>query len=344
MWNDCLPVVDRESQGKGGAVIGQRYYRKVIRIRGEDSPNVRYARAQIAAGIEPTDEIIVPGVLRWSDYCKRRATWDVVRQTIGLDGEFYEGAQLLLFPPDWLNRAEEIARILAGKPRKAKAIGIDPAEGGDKTAMASVDEFGLIKLVSRKTPNTDDIPREVLAFGREQQVEPVNWVFDRGGGGRQHADRIRKMGREFRGVRTVAFGEPVALPIRRGLQPIEARVDVKEERYEYVNLRAKMYGELSERMDPALFSDGFGIPSEYCFPIPEGKCLREQLAPLPKLYDNEGRMWLPSKGTVTDRMKEEKIKTLLQIIGHSPDEADALVLAVHGMIHKKRVVIAGAVG
>lgn len=321
-----------------------RYYRRIIRIKGTDSPNVRFAMAQIAAGIEPTDEMIVPGVLRWSDYKKRRATWDIVRQTIGLDGEFYKGAQLLLFPPDWLNRAEEVAAALGSgrQHRKAEAIGIDPAEGGDKTAMAAVDRFGIIELVSRRTPDTTMIAGETIAFGRSHGVDPVNWVFDAGGGGNIHAQALRKQG--FKGVRAVAFGEKVALAIKRGIHPVEARRDVKEERYEYINLRAQMYGEFSELLDPSLNPQGFGIPTEYSIPPIEGACLRQQLAPIPRLYDNEGRMWLPSKGTVTDRMKEERIKTLIQIIGHSPDEADSVVLAIHGMLHKKRLIVAGAIG
>jgi hypothetical protein len=40
-----------------------KYFRRVIRIKAEDSPNVRYALAQIAAGKKPTGEVILPGVL-----------------------------------------------------------------------------------------------------------------------------------------------------------------------------------------------------------------------------------------------------------------------------------------
>src|SRR5438105_3417641 len=108
-----------------------RYYRKVIRIRGDDSPNVRRAKYLLSQGIEPTPDNsnILQGVLTYDEYKKRLATWDEVRICIGIHAEFWAGKDSLMFPPDWLNRAEQIAELLRGKSRKAKSIGIDPAEG-----------------------------------------------------------------------------------------------------------------------------------------------------------------------------------------------------------------------
>lgn len=293
-------------------------YRKVIHIRAEDSPNVQQRRA------------IVPGVLTWEEYKYRRATWDKVRQCIGLDGQFWEGAELLLFPPEWLNRSEWLARELKrlGIKRQARAIGIDPAEGGDDTAMAAGDELGLIELASKKTPDTSVVCNEALAFMRKHGVEPRNVVFDRGGGGKQHADRLASMG--YR-VRTVAFGEPVVLMPKRGLRSIEQRVDNLEDRYAYLNRRAEMYGELSLLCDPnhdgTLLRGcvgGFAIPVEY-------EELRRQLAVFPRLYNEEGRMYLPPKNK---RDSKDTRPTLTEMIGNSPDEADAVVLMVHAMLHK----------
>ena len=309
-----------------------RYYRKVIHVRAEDSPNVRRGLFQQSQGIEPTDELIVPGVLTWGEYQLRRATWDKVRQCIGLDGVFYQGAEVLLFPPDWLNRAAEIARSLVGKVRHAKAIGIDPAEGGDKTAMAAVDEMGLVELVSRKTPNTAEITGEALAFMRKHNVSADHVVFDRGGGGRQHADRLREQGYN---VRTVAFGEPLTLEPKRGMVLIEERKEIREDRYVYKDRRTEMYHILSQLLDPVETPDGWGIGIEQA-------ALRNQLAPIPKLMDDKGRYWLPSKGTITDQMKERNVKTLIDIIGHSPDEADAVVMACWRMLYAPKRAKAGA--
>ena len=67
-------------------------YRNVIKIKGEDSPNVRFAVSQIGEGDTPSGEMLVPGVLSYGDYKKRRETWDEIRQCVGLDAEFYEGS------------------------------------------------------------------------------------------------------------------------------------------------------------------------------------------------------------------------------------------------------------
>lgn len=309
-----------------------RYYRKIIKIRAEDSPNVRLALIQQRAGQEPTGEILCPGVLTWDEYQNRRATWDKVRQSIGLDAEFYEGTELMLFPSPWMDEAEERAKQLKGTPRKAKAIGIDPAEGGDKTAMAVVDELGLIELISEKTPDTSYITGAVVNLGHKHNVPPESWIFDRGGGGKEHADRLRAQGRN---VRTVAFGESLTADLNPGRlrNSLRTRIDNREDRYAYKNRRAEMYGELSLLLDPSLTDrPRFAIPSEY----PE---IRYQLSFFPRKYDIEGRLELPPKNK---RGKDSKEKCLVELIGHSPDEADALVLAVHGLLNKKAPVMVGA--
>ena len=306
------------------------YYRKVIRIRAEDSPNVRRALLQKQAGIEPTGDVVTAGVLSWADYCYRRSTWDKVRQCIGLDGQFYEGAELMLFPPEWLNNSERLAFGLKGVKRQAKAIGIDPAEGGDATVMVAVDELGVIELISERTPDTSKITGAVIAFGRKHGVDPSNWVFDRGGGGKQHSDRLKSQGMPSR---TVAFGETLALDLKRGLTRIEDKKEMKEERYVYVNRRAQMYHEMSLRCDPANEHGGFAIPAEY-------QELRRQLAVMPNRTDEEGRYWLPPKNKKDPTSDKQ---TLTEMLGCSPDEADALVLAHFGMIHKVKRVTAGAI-
>jgi hypothetical protein len=313
-----------------------RYYRKIIKITARDSPNVRLALEEQRRGLEPSGKIIVPGVLPWDEYVKRLETWDEVRRSIGLDAEFYEGAELLLFPPAWLNRANRVAEMLELNEtvRRAAAIGIDPAEGGDKTAMVAVDSYGVIEIVSKKTPDTSIIRHEALAFMRKHDVPPDKVVFDQGGGGKQHADYLREMGFN---VRTVAFGASIvrAASNRRAYLVAEEE-DLREEKYIYKNRRAEMYGILSSLLDPSLFAEqgrvGFGIPEKY-------RILRSELAPIPKKYDREGRLDLPPK-----RKKDAKdnVKTLEEIIGHSPDEADALALAVYGMMSLKKRIVVGA--
>lgn len=320
-----------KTDDKGGDIprtSGEGFRRRIIRIKGEDSPNVRMALAQKEAGQEPTGELVVPGVLPWEDYVYRRQHWDRVKQCVGLDADFWEGAETLMFPPEWLNRAEQLAVGLHGKHRVTQAIGVDPGEGGADTSWAAVDEYGLIELESKKTPNTTAVVSGTIAFGKRHGVDSENWLLDRGGGGKQHADRLREMGYN---VRTVAFGEPVMIDPRTGLLLIEERLENRETRYTYVNRRAQMYGTLRILLDPDE-GRGWAIPRRYSE-------LRRQLAPIPLRYDREGRLELLPKNR---KDPKDKRPTLTELIGRSPDDADAVVLAVHGMTNKPRVVTAGA--
>lgn len=312
------------------------FFRKVIRIRALDSPSVRYSLAQKRAGLKVTDEEIVPGVITYGKYLEALATWDELKLYAGIHAEFYEGASLRLFPVDWLNEAEGRAAMLP-KMRKAKGGGCDPAEGGDKTALAAVDEYGLIALEVHKTPNTDDVVNLAIDFIKRWEIPPDRFVFDRGGGGKQHADRMYAMrsaaGNRLFPVRSVGFGESITLPVKYGIHNVPTRREVSEERYEYKNRRAQMYGELSEAMDPGLPGLRFAIPAVYSE-------LRRQLSFMPKRFDQEGRMFMIPKQNPKDPDDPE---TLIKLIGHSPDEADAVALAYHGMRHKGTTVTIGVV-
>ena len=359
---------------------GKGFYRKIIKIRAEDSPNVRLAIAEMEGGRRRPDPIliksnqrevfgrqwgqwtqeeydvlltrwkqngspdppfnqIIPGVISYPDYIKRRLTWDPLRQLVGLDAEFDEGSVSYMFPKPWLHRSVRMAESLRTRTRYARSMGIDPAEGGDKTSWAIGDELGLIKLVSKRTPNTAQITAETIALGRQYNIPPEMWVFDRGGGGKQHADRLREQG--FHGVQTVAFGESVAPEPARvtSLVRYEEKVDRKESRYAYFNRRAEMYGELSLLLDPD-YERGFAIPQEYMDGMSDPSSnLYGQLSPIPKRFDSEGRLKLPPKSKKPGSTEE----CLIDIIGHSPDEADSLVLMLHGLTHQVKKIMIGAV-
>lgn len=332
------------------------YFRRVIRIRGVDSPNVRVGLLQRARGEEPTNEILVPGVLPYEERELRLRTWDRVKLCVGDSAEFYEGAEVLLYPPEWLNRAEDLhAELLVNRvARRARAVGVDPGEGGANTAMAAADEYGVIEVVGRPTPDTSVIAGEALAFARRHGVPDSSILFDRGGGGKQVADLLRSKGHD---VRTVPFGESLV----NDPQPNRAKqrvggpggtLDDREERYAYATRRVQMYAELSLLLDPALdpspllpvgsraawegrWADG---RHGYALP-PDNPELRRQLAPIPKQYDGEGRLTLPPKSSKPGDAKDRV--TLSRLIGRSPDEADAVVLAVHGVLHPLTVRVPG---
>lgn len=330
-----------------------RYYRKVIQIKAVDSPNVKLALLQQERGLPVTNEILIPGLLDYQEYTKRRATWDSIRQAISLDAEFYQGAQVLLYPPDWLNNAEKAALSLQ-RGRKAKAIGIDTAEGGDNTTMVAIDEWGLIDMVSKKTPDTASIVGETIAFMKQHGVPPEMVLFDRGGGGKQHADRLRQMGYA---VRTVMFGEGATPEKKRGTTQLKTAKQNDETRSVFKNRRAEMYWILRELIDPVNEVEhvDYAVPlvggRKVVFALPDeminaprrdgGPSLRKQLAIMPFKCDGEGRIYLPAKNKKSKDSKEECLSEMLG--GFSPDEADALVLATFGLFKKTGRATIGAV-
>jgi len=342
LFGNCWPTENawRKAVEGGDVMVEGRCFRKVKRIEATQSPNVRLGLEEKARGVEPSGRVLVPGVLSWMEYCERMATFDEVAKTIKLLAQFYLGAQLLLFPCLWIDRAARMAEALRGRPRKAKGIGVDSGEGSANTAMAAVDEMGVIELVARKTPDTNVICGEIIAFLKKHQCDPRNVCLDVGGGGREHADRLRGMGYP---VRTIAFGAAPTLELKRGQYQLRERKDVLEDRYAYVNMRAQMYHELSQLLEldgagnpvggmevpnprPGLppIRHGFAIPAEYVE-------LRKELAVFPKLTDGEGRYYLPPKNK---KDPNSKVKTLVELIGHSPDLADSCALACHAMLHK----------
>lgn len=300
------------------------YLRKIITITAEDSPNVKLALQQRARGLEPTREVILPGVLTYDEYLQRRQLWDEERQCIGLDAKFYVGAAVMLFPPTWLQRAVIRHREIGSRGRLGKALGVDSAQGGDNTSYAVVDEIGLIELTSKKTFDTTVIVQDVQELITRYRIDPRRVCFDLGGGGKQHVDVLRKKGIN---VRTVAFGESLMMEPKHGMRLVAERLENREERYVYTTRRTQMYVEFSNLLDPT--SEAFALP-----PASHSEAHRRlmfQLSKIPKLLDDKGRYWLPSKGVKTEQMKKRGIKTLMEIIGHSPDEADAVVLAVYGL-------------
>jgi len=292
--------------------------RKVIRIQAQDSPNVK------------TGRILFPGVITREEYEKRRKTWDPVRQCIGLDAEFYKGGELLLYPPTWLNEAEQRHLKLRGVHRIAKAIGVDPAEGGDSTSIAVVDGKGLLDLESRKTPNTASIRGLVKAKMREWNVPPDKVLFDAGGGGKQITDQMREEGY---GVDCLGFGNAPRLEPKYGLTLVVEREEVLEEKAAYVLVRDQMFWELRELIDPVAGDFAWAIPGE-------GEAyqeLRRQMALIPLSYDQHGRVKIIPKDS-----PNADADTLKKRMGRSPDELDAVLLGVHRMLHKPVVMTAGA--
>lgn len=314
-------------QGDLRADDGSRYYRKIIRIKADDSPNVRLAMEQIKRGETPTKEILVPGLIDYDLYLKRRKLWDSIRQCIGLDGMFYEGAEVKMFPPEWLNIAHHNAQ--RSYPTTRRTLGIDTGEGGDKTSWCVVDAHKLLFLEAFPTPNTAIIPGRTIELMRKYDIKPEDVLFDRGGGGKEHADTLRMQGYK---VRTVGFGETATDPFQdKRMRTSVEKEAAREQRYTYKNRRAEMYGLARNDINPDLKGD-FGIDDKH-------EELKRQLSLIPYYHDQEGRIYIPSKDK---RSKDSNEETLREILGCSPDEADSFVLAIFGQHNRGKKAVAGA--
>lgn len=313
---------------------GNGYHRKVIKIKAEDSPNVKLGLGQETRDITPTNQIIIPGVRSHQEYLLDRKMWDKIQQCVSLDAEFYEGEEVKLFPPDKMDAASVFSSGLVrqyGKKRRGVAIGCDPGEGSANTSWTIGDPKGFIAQINKKTIDTTIVTEETVRLMREYGVAAENVLFDRGGGGKEHADRLRKDGYN---VRTIGFGEAVTAEKTRGLTTLADRKLQDEERYTYVSRRCEMYHLLSMAINPSK-GDPFGIPREM------GE-LRRQLNFFPKVYDKEGRIWLPPKNKPPGS-KDSSIITLTEMIGRSPDEADSAVMCYYAMAKPSRRSKAGSV-
>lgn len=316
---------------RGGDLLrpdGSGYYRKIIKIMVTDSPNVKQAEAEIAKGMEPSGHMVVPGVKTYREYQENLIKWDDHQKTVSLWADWYEGAEVRMFPDEWIQAAYQRYAKLKGHKRVAKSIGVDSAMGGDKTAWYVFDEFGPIHKEAMKTPDTNIIPSHTLMLARRFGVPYENIMFDLGGGGKQHADRLRAGGFHVRGV---YFGASVAPEKKRGITPLDKRKLEDEERQVYKNRRAEMFGLFREGLDPEQGTIALD---------PGDEELANQLRVFPLLYDEEGRLYLPPKNKPN---QTSTVQSLVEMIGHSPDEADAAVMAWYAQQKKPTKRTAGAI-
>lgn len=317
-----------------------KYFLKVLNIQAKRSPNIRLALNEIEAGLEPSHREVTPGCMPYSEYVYRRSQWDAKKQTIGLDAKFYEGDDVKLYPPSWLERGiayfEELEA--SGIHRTATGMGVDTAEGGDSTVWVLVDAMGMIKLISKKTKDTSVIFQDTIDLIQGYGLDPSNVIFDIGGGGKEHSDYLNRMGWK---VRTVAFGSgptPDKMsPLTKSLPGARHMYDISK--LAYKNRRAEMYGLLRDALNPtgyereerADYGDTIMVKKEnQPFAIVPDDNLIKQLSAIPLEYDAEGRMILPPKNRPSENYKG---RTLVDLIGNSPDEADALVMARYAQVY-----------
>ena len=337
-------------------MTGTPYLRRTIRIRAEDSPNVRLGLLQWARGETPTDERVLPGVLSYGEYLERRRTLPKARQVVVLDADWWTGADEKLVLPAWCDAAlrfasdDAVRRAVSNLPRY---MGVDVAAGGDDSAWVAGSRLGVTHCHARKTPNTNDVIGLTLEYMRSWQVPAGNVVFDLGGGGREHVDRLRAMGHQVRGV---GFGKAPALDVKRAgvLRPFEERRAVAEDAMAYQDRRSEMAWDLRlilERDETGEYVGrdfhpgslgkvpGFGLAGEHV-----GELIRQLTAP-PVKWDDKGRFKLiPKEDPKLPAHEQDRatVQTFRRLIGRSPDLLDAFCCMVFGITHRPVPNVASA--
>lgn len=352
-WNTFF-VNDTEA-GDMKDPYGPGYLRKVFRISAWDSPKVKFGlrlngKAWTAKDKREYDLLdrAIPGVLGWKEFQTRQLMWDDVKKEIGLHGRFPKDAATMMYPADWLDRAEAIAE--GGKtdwgtfPKinwaqtAGECMGIDAAMGNDNTAWAVINQLGLLDLYGEKTPDTNVICGRTIQFGAKWRVPTERWLFDALGGGLQITQYMRKIEqggkKPYAHVRTVNFSETASPPVHRHMTTMGEQTANREVLTAYKNRRAEMYWLLRLTLDPIMNPRGFALPSKLInAPRKDGgPSLRTQLSKVQIMYDGEGRLQIPPKhrSDGNKSMVAAREDCLYDLLGCSPDELDALVLAVFG--------------
>lgn len=312
----------------GSVRLAGRPHRNVIRVSGEDSPNVKLGMACAKEGLPLPVAPICPGVLDYPTFLDLKATlppWEIGPRLYGRPND---QSASKLFPKEWLDFSRQLYRRLQEHEAALKArgrrfrwggpfgLGVDCAMGGgDLSAWCVFGRYGVAHLETLDTPNTRAIKGKTLQLMRRYRIKP-EWVcFDRAIG-KGIADELREEGKE---VNDVGFGESAL------------------DSGKYPNMRVELYGELAEAMGKLFDQNGrprkraelllSTAPDQWpkkwrCVALPDDADLRQELFVLPRAQDSKDRLTLPPKeGT------KSKLGVKQMLGGRSPDRADALVLA-----------------
>jgi hypothetical protein len=223
----------------------------------------------------------------------------------------HQDAEMQLFPTAWVEAA--MARWTeAGRDRPMDVLGVDIAQGGaDKTAFARRHGTWFDKVLTwpgRETPN-GSIVAGLIVMHRRNGAEVI---IDMGGGyGGSTRDHLATEGTEWE------------LPTKPTLYSGAASAEAIKDRtgmYGFTNLRSAAFWSLREQLDPE-HGKTLALP-----PDPE---LKAELA---------AHRWEMRPGSKIFVRSKDEVKDTL---GHSPDKADAIVMAAYA--RGKTIAAGGAI-
>ena len=312
-----------KGEGKHGP---RKLLRWVRHVHPEESPNLIRSREMDRLGEKGEYPLLVPGLLSRQEFDEWDSTWDEPRKRVRLYGQLPNEEEMKLYPPSWLDLAQQLGAKLRKQMRRHKrwrddgpyALGIDVAYGGgDLTAWVVLGRWGVRHVHAQATPNTTLISGYTIKLMRRYRIKSWAVAFDAGGGGKQIADMLRERD-------DMDFGEIVDVSF--GAKALDAK--------KYNNRRTELYGELRTVLEATDERRGLlALPvvewstevRSLALPPDEAK-LREDLAVLPHEWDGEGLMRLPPKDhRAASSQREKSVRERLG--GRSPDRGDALVLA-----------------
>lgn len=206
---------------------------------------------------------------------------------------------------------------LLSKIIPVEAFGLDVAASsfGDKTVLVPGGRRGIRSISECQFADT----QQTVAWVIETALHVYGVDLKRG----EHPVGIDWSG---------GFGNAVGDPLRRlGVCVIEVYGSKPSEidPQRYANTRAEMYGEFGARIDPQ------GQFKELPFFIPDDSELREELVAPQKIFDGkDGQKFFITPKSRRGRAENFKGQTLKEMLGRSPDKADAAVYMLYALRFK----------
>lgn len=248
------------------------------------------------------DEVIAAGQMlrEWAD--QRRRAWgeDSALYRNHVLGEFSETTSDSLIPLAWVEAAQERWQATQAVWRASPIIqfGVDVGRGGDKSVIAPRTQSGAITELIRNNV-ADTMHTAGLLSGRLAAAPAAQAMIDLPGVGAGVVDKVR----EEYPARTIPF-----IP--------SAKTEFRDRSgaFGFLNKRQAALWNLRELLDP---DNG----EEIC--LPPDDVLSGDLTSYRFRYVSGAKIKVESKRTSF----EENEQTLVERLGHSPDDGDAVVMA-----------------
>lgn len=290
--NDGLPEAFALAISTPGPPRG-RFYEIHRRAPGLEDWWVRHVRLEeaVAAGRISQD---------WADQRKRQWGAESALYANRVLGEFHEGDEDTLIPLSWIDAAIQRWREWddAGRPELEgrNFVGVDVARsGGDATVFAHRTGSAITELERHHKEDTMRTAGRIIPLSRrrDEDDEPACWpVVDSAGVGGGVVDRLREL----------------KLPVLAytGASKTSARDRTGE--FGFANTRSAAYWHMRELLDPAYGSE---------IMLPDSDLM---------ISDLNTPTWSITTG-VPPKIKVEDKDDVVEKLGRSPDDGDAVVMA-----------------